>query len=84
MPIIKMERKAVIIFSDCTKDKMINSLGFSKNERFELVDSREKLATSQEFESINFGEFGGLLQGSKIPIKKNESELVRYFISGKC
>ena len=79
-----MEKKPILIFDNSVKSKVISSLGFKENEESKLVDSNGKLATSQDFESITSDEFGGVLQGSKVPIKNNDSELVKYFVSGKC
>lgn len=77
------ERNPVIIFDDSVKSKVVNSLGFKKDADSKLLDKNGKIATSQDFESISFDEFGGILKGSKIAIKKKDSELVRYFISTK-
>lgn len=78
-----MEEKSVIVFNDSVKKKIINSLGFKEKEG-KLIDNEGKLVTSQDFEAITSDEFGGVLYGSKIPIKNKESELVKYFISGRC
>ncbi len=80
----KMKKKPIIVFDDSIKSKVINALGFKENKESKLVDCNGKLATSQDFESITSDEFGGILQGSKIPIKNKDSELVKYFISDKC
>ena len=80
----KMEKKPIIVFDNSIKSKVISSLGFEENEDSKLVENNGKLATSQDFESISSDEFGGVLQGSKIPIKNKDTELVKYFISGKC
>ena len=79
-----MEKKPIIVFDNSVKSRVINSLGYKENEEFKLVENNGKLATSQDFESISSDEFGGVLQGSKIPIKNKDTELVKYFISGKC
>jgi hypothetical protein len=79
-----MEEKPIIVFDDSIKSRVINALGFKVDEELRLVNNNGKLATSQDFESITFSDFGGVLQGSKIPIKNKDSELVKYFISGKC
>ena len=79
-----MEKKPIIVFNDSVKSKVITSLGFKEDSESKLVDSGGKLATSQDFESITSNEFGGVLQGTKIPIKNKDTELVKYFISGHC
>ncbi len=79
-----MEKKPIVVFDGSVKSKVIRSLGFRKNKDSKLVDANGKLATTQCYESITSDDFGGVLQGSKIPIKNNDSELVKYFISGKC
>jgi len=77
-----LEKKPVIIFDDSVKLRMIKALGFKIDDSSKLVTNNGKLVTSQNFESITSDEFGGVLQGSKIPIKNKDSELVKYFISG--
>jgi hypothetical protein len=79
-----MEEKLVITFDDSIKSKVIVALGFKEDEKSRLVTQNGKLATSQDFESITSNEFGGVLQGSKVPIKNKDSELVKYFISNNC
>ena len=79
-----MEEKPIIVFDNSVKSKVISALGFTEDKESRLVTEKGKLATSQDFESITSDEFGGVLQGSKIPIKNKDSELVKYFISGKC
>ncbi len=79
-----MEEKPIIFFDNSIKSKVISALGFKEDKESRLVSDNGKLATSQSFESITSDEFGGVLQGSKIPIKNKDSELVKYFISGKC
>tara|TARA_Y100000031_G_C8219327_1_gene385019 strand:- start:1197 stop:1439 length:243 start_codon:yes stop_codon:yes gene_type:complete len=71
----------ILVFDDSVKERVIKSLGFSRNEDSKLVDENDKVVTTQEFESIKESEFGGVLKSSKIPIRKEESELVKYFIS---
>lgn len=79
-----MEEKPIIVFDNSVKSKVISALGFKEDKESRLVSNDGKLATSQDFESINSDEFGGVLQGSKVPIKNKDSELVKYFISSKC
>jgi hypothetical protein len=76
-----MKEKPIIVFNDSVKPKVIKALGFKTDKKSRLLDRNGKVVTSQSFESITSKEFGGMLQGSKIPIKKKESELVKYFIS---
>ena len=76
--------KNILVFDNSVKSKMIVALGFEEDDKSRLVNSDGKLATSHDFESITADEFGGVLQGSKIPIKNKDSEIVKYFISGKC
>lgn len=75
-----MEKRPLIVFDDSVKEDVIDALGFEIDSDNKLISSDGKLATSQDFESINVEEFGGVLQGSKIPIKNEESEIVQYFI----
>lgn len=69
----------LIIFDDSVKNKVISLIG-KINSNLELSDEDGKIITSQDFESIKSTDFGGILMGSKIPIKKDQSELVKYFI----
>ena len=78
-----MEKRPIIVFDNSVKSKVISALGFKVDDKSRLVTHDNKLVTSQDFESITSDEFGGVLQGSKIPIKNKDSELVKYFISGK-
>ena len=78
-----MKEKPIIVFDDSVKSKVIKALGYTENENSELVDKKGKVVTSQNFEKISSDEFGGVLSGSRIPIKNNESELVKFFVSGK-
>lgn len=71
----------IISYDDSVKDRMLNALGFSQNKKSELVGNDGKVATSQDFDTIKHNEFAGVLSGSKIPIKKKESELVKYFFT---
>ena len=66
-----MEEKPIIVFDNSVKSKVISALGFTKDKESRLVTEKGKLATSQDFESITLNEFGGVLQGSKIPIKNS-------------
>ena len=74
-------QEPVLLFDDSIKNRIIKSLGFTTNEKEELIDIRGKVATSQDFKPIDSKDFGGVLRGSKIPIIKKESELVKYFLS---
>jgi len=78
-----MEAKPIIVFDDSAKKEMVKALGFKLDKKLRLVGADGKLVTSQDFESITLGEFGGVLQGSKVPIKNKESELIKYFISSR-
>lgn len=78
---VKEKDMPVIVFDDSVRDKLLNSLGMSQDKDSNLIDDSGKTITSQDFESINSEEFGGILVGSKVSIKKEESELVKYFIS---
>ncbi len=77
----KIEETPILIFDSSVMDKVLKSLGLRKDEESKLIDEEGKVITSQDFESITYDEFGGMLKGSKIPIKNKESELVEYFIS---
>ena len=71
----------LITFDDSSKERIIKSFGFNVNETSQLIDKEGKVVINQDFEPINSNEFGGILKSSKLPIKKDESELVRYFIN---
>ena len=42
----------ILVFDDSVKERVIKSLGFSRNEDSKLVDENDKVVTTQEFESI--------------------------------
>ena len=71
----------IIVFDNSSRELILKTLEFRRYEKSELVDTEGKILTNPEFESIKAEEFGGILKGSKIPIRKNKSELVRYFVS---
>jgi len=68
----------LVVFNDSSKAKVLKLLGLKEEGEF-LVDGEGMIQTNQQFEKVNFNEFGGILKGSKIIIKKDSSELVRYF-----
>ncbi len=70
----------MLIFDESSKKRILSSLGISTNDEFELIDEDNKVLTNQDFESIKLNEFGGILVGSKIPIKNDRTELVKYFL----
>ncbi len=76
-----MEEPPIIFFDDSVKSKIVKALGYTQNDNSELVSKDGKLVTSQGFDKISFDEFGGVLRSSKIPIKKEDSELITYFSS---
>ena len=71
----------ILIFDESSKERVIKSLGFNKNKESQLIDKENKVLINQDFEPIKLEEFGGILKGSKIPIKKDKTELVKYFIN---
>ncbi len=70
----------IITFDKATKDRVISTLGLSINSEGKLMDEKGKIITDQDYESLSIEEFGGILRGSKIPIKNDKSSLIRYFI----
>ncbi len=79
-----MERRSVITFDDSVKKRVVKALGFKEEKGTKrLVRENGKIAISQDFQPITMDNFGGVLQGSKIPIKNDESELIKYFVSRK-
>ena len=77
------KKDTIIVFDNSSRDLILKVLDLRKNEKSELIDEEGKILTNQEFESIKAEELGGILQGSKIPIKKSKSELVKYFVNKK-
>ena len=78
---MEYDKIPIIVFDDSSKKRILESLGLKKNKQSELVDSNEQIITNQEFESIKEDEFGGILKSSKIAIKKDISELVKFFVN---
>ncbi|MBU1198366.1 MAG: hypothetical protein KKF46_05475 [Nanoarchaeota archaeon] len=68
----------ILVFDDTSKSRLLKALGF-KVEKSDILDEKGKLLTNPDFEVIPNNNFGGFLKGSKIAIKKEESELVKYF-----
>lgn len=76
-----IDETPIIVFDDTVKDKVLKAVGYSKDKDSNLVDEKGRLVTSQDYDSISYEEFGGVLRSSKVPIEKKNSELVKYFIS---
>lgn len=74
-------KEAILIFDDSSKERILNSLGISKTEDSELVNEKNKVLTNADLEPVRFCEFGGILRSSKLLIKKDKSELIRYFVN---
>ena len=75
------EKLPVLIFDNSSKDDILDALDYTTNTVSELVNNEGKIVTNQDFESITSDNFGGVLKGSKIPIKNNDRDLVEYFTS---
>lgn len=78
-----METDAIIIFDNSSKEKILELLGIKTNEENELVELDGRIMTNTEQEPISLKDFGGILKGSRIAIKKDRDELVRYFVNRK-
>lgn len=74
------EVQPLIVFDDESKTRILSALGLKADAEGNLVDENQKVLINLDFEKIGFEEFGGILIGSKIPIKKESSELIRYFL----
>ncbi len=72
----------VIVFDNSSKEKILDLLGIQINENSELVENG-RILTNVEQEAISLKDFGGILEGSRIAIKKNRDELVHYFVNRK-
>jgi len=70
----------IFVFDESTKRSILNLLDIQSNEEGYLVDNEDKVLTDQDFEPLDETEFGGILKGSKIPIRKDRAELVKYFV----
>ncbi len=68
----------MLVFDDSIKGRILEALGF-KAEDSHLVDEEGLIQTNQQFETVSAEEFGGVLKGSKIVIKKDVSDIVSYF-----
>ena len=77
------EEDPILAFEDSSKERLLKALGLSVTSEGLIVDGKNKVLTNQEYEQITFGEFGGVLKGSKVPIKKQQRELVKYFVNKK-
>lgn len=73
----------ILVFEESSKERLLKALGLRVNSEGLIVDEKNKVLTNQEYEPITFVEFGGILKGSKVPIKKQQRELVKYFVNKK-
>ena len=78
------EVEPIIVFDDSSRQKILNALCLKENAKKEIINEDGKVITNQDFESISADEFGGVLKGSKIMIKKDVSEIVKFFIDKCC
>ncbi|MEK6961138.1 MAG: hypothetical protein AABX47_08260 [Nanoarchaeota archaeon] len=75
-----MENTPIIVFDDSSEDALLNALGLRRSGKEGiLVDESGKVLTDQDFETLHADNLGGVLQGSKIAIRKDVSALVKYF-----
>lgn len=72
------EDAPLIIFDNSSKEEILDSLGFKEKDG-ELIDDEGLIQTNDQIEIVKSKEFGGVLRGSKRVIKKDSSELARYF-----
>ena len=73
----------IVLFDDSSKEKIVKALGLKINPDGRLADEDGKILTNQVYEDIRFDDFGGILISSKLPIKKDQSEIVKYFLRKK-
>ncbi|VVB81636.1 Uncharacterised protein [uncultured archaeon] len=79
---MNMEKEdAILVFDEPAKARILKALDLKPNAKQELADKENKILTNAEYESIHIQEFGGILRGSKIAIKKDKTDLVRYFVT---
>lgn len=70
----------MIVFDDSSKKEIFEALGL-KQEDEHLVDEEGSIQTNDQIEIIKSNEFGGVLKGSKVMIKKDSLDLARYFLN---
>ncbi len=68
----------LISFDDSIKKELFNALGLQEKEE-SLVDEEGLIQINSQFEGVTPNNFGGILQGSKLMIKKDPSEIISYF-----
>jgi hypothetical protein len=73
----------VVAFDNSSQNKIVSALGLSTDKKGQLVDDKNRVLTNQDFEPIKSAEFGGVLRGSKVAIKRDNAELVKYFVQKK-
>lgn len=71
----------ILVFDDTSKSKLFKALGLKRGSEGQLVDSNNQSLVDQDFETIKYSDFGGILQGSKIPISKKTESIIKYFSS---
>ncbi len=74
------EDDPILVFDESSKAKIIKLLGFKEEDSL-LIDEEGLVQTNQQYEPVSAKDFGGVLKGSKIVIKKDQLELARYFAS---
>lgn len=78
---MEMENKApILLFDEASKTKILNLIGLEEKDSI-LIDEEGLIQTDQQYEEVSAKDFGGMLIGSKIVIKKESSDLVRYFLN---
>ena len=74
-------KEPILLFDNSSKERILSSLGITKNVDSELVNDSGKVLTNADLEPVQFEEFGGILRSSKVLIKKDKADLIRYFVS---
>ena len=74
-----MEPEITITFDDDSRDFILDSIGINKNKK-NLIDIDKPILSKVDNKVIKEKEFGGVLKGSKVFIRKDTSELVHFFL----
>ncbi|MBT6690452.1 hypothetical protein HN903_02375 [archaeon] len=74
-----MAPEITITFDNDSRDFVLNSIGITKNKR-SLIDIDKPIVSLVDNKAIKEKEFGGVLKGSKVFIRKDTSELVQFFL----
>lgn len=70
----------IITFDNNSRARVLQALSLRNGPNEELLDPDGQILTGQDFEPLSESSFGGVLQGSKIAIRKDRHSIIQYFV----